>query len=96
MITMSTPTISAEIKAKLVGTLPTLHLRPNGTKIKALGEYLEEKLGSIPSYQLRESRYSGMVMQLEVYALTGILLFGNPVIWWHTLSTVIQGVSLGH
>ena len=66
---MTTPTVSMEMATKLVENPPTLHPRPNGTNIQTLVQYFEGKLGSMPSHQLQEYGYSGMVAQTEVCAL---------------------------
>ena len=66
---MSIPPVTIEIANDLLANPPTLHPRPNGTNIRALVQWYDQKLGSIPSQQSREHGYSGMTTQTEVYAL---------------------------
>ena len=61
--------ITIEVANELVRDPPTLHPRPNKTNIRALVQYFEQKLGSVPSHQSRKFSYLGMVTQPAVYAL---------------------------
>ena len=61
---MSAPKITTEKVITLVGVLPSLHLRPNGTNLNKLERDLVEKLSSVPSYQSIDEGYGGMVEDL--------------------------------
>ena len=54
-----------------IGVLPGLLPRPISTNIHTLTIYLCDRITSIPSYQLLEYGYMGIVEERAVYALTG-------------------------
>jgi hypothetical protein len=66
---MSAPTVTAEKAIAMVGVLPTLHPRPNGTNLNKLERDLVDKLSTTPSYQSMDEGYGGMVEDVMIYAL---------------------------
>jgi hypothetical protein len=66
---MSAPIITAEKAIAMVGVLPTLHPRPNGTNLNKLERDLVGKLSTTPSFQSMEEGYGGMVEDVLIYAL---------------------------
>jgi len=66
---MSAPKITAEKAIALVGVLPSLHPRPNGTNLNKLERGLVEKLSSVASYQSTDEGYGGMVEDPTIFAL---------------------------
>ena len=65
----------------VIGTLPTMDPRPNATIICAVDRHLDERLSTIPSFQLTTFRYAGMAKKAELYALdttTPWADFANP------------------
>ena len=66
---MSAPKITDEKTIAMVGVLPSLHPRPNGTHLNKLERDLVEKLSSVASYQLKDEGYGGMVDDPTMYAL---------------------------
>ena len=73
---MSAPPITFEDAVSIVGTLPPLHPRPSGTNLRACALDLIGNLSGMPSHQLPDHGYSGMVKEPAIYALT------SPAIPW--------------
>ena len=65
---MRAPKITAKKAIALVGVLPSLHPRPNGTNLNKLEQDLVEKMSTVPSYQSTDKGYGGMVDDPIIYA----------------------------
>ena len=66
---MCTPEVTFEDALAVIGTLPSLALRPTATNIRALEIDLVDKLTMIPSEKSIDFGYSGKVEAEVVYAL---------------------------
>ena len=66
---MSQPPVSFEDARDAIGVLPSLEPRSTATNIQALVIDLVNKLTIIPSQQLADLGYAGLVQQDELYAL---------------------------
>ena len=66
---MSAPKTTAEKAIAMVGVLPSLHPRPNGTHLNKLEQDLFEKLSTVPSYQSTDKEYGGMAEDPTIYVL---------------------------
>ena len=53
----------------MVGVLPSLYPRPNGTNLNKLERDLVGKMSTVPSYQSMDEGYGGMVDDTAIYAL---------------------------
>ena len=61
--------ITAEKAIAMVGVLPSLHPRPNGTNLNKLEQDLAENLSTVPSYQSTDEGYGRMVEDPTIFAL---------------------------
>ena len=68
-IIMSVPLVTYEDTKTTLGTLPSLAPRPNSTNIRALTIDLSDKLTTIQSHQSADHGYSGVIDDLDDYAL---------------------------
>ena len=66
---MAPTTITYEEAKEKIGALPSLAPCPNANNLRALTLHLEQRLGTIPSYQAPDHGYVGMVMPPEIYTL---------------------------
>ena len=66
---MNAPEITNEKAMAMVGVLPSLYPRPNGTNLNKLERDLIEKMSTVPSYQSMDEGYGGMVDDTAIYAL---------------------------
>ena len=65
---MSAPKITTEKATAMVGVLPSLYPRPNGTNLNKLERDFVGKMSTVPSYQSMDEGYGGMVNDTAIYA----------------------------